>query len=117
MDLRDLVAALLAGETLTARQWVADAARSGFDWTDVPRPTGLDASAMAVAAGVAEMMAARARASAPLWTKAVPAAPDTVFLVRAAQTMPRLRRTCELEGPEPLRRRRVLAPPEFLTQA
>ena len=35
----------------------------------------------------------------------------------AAETMPRLRRACETEGPEPLRRRRLLAPPEFLTSA
>lgn len=33
------------------------------------------------------------------------------------QTMPRLRRSCEAEGPEPLRVRRIYAPPEFLTAA
>jgi len=37
--------------------------------------------------------------------------------VRAALTMPRLRRLCEVEGPEPLRRRAVMAPPDFLTIA
>jgi hypothetical protein len=31
--------------------------------------------------------------------------------------LPRLRRLCEEEGPEPLRRRGFLAPPEFLTFA
>jgi hypothetical protein len=31
--------------------------------------------------------------------------------------MPRLRRLCESEGPEPLRRRGLFAPPEFLTHA
>lgn len=47
----------------------------------------------------------------------VPAAPRTLFLVRSAATMPRLRTACEQEGPEPLRRRGLLAPPGFLTMA
>ena len=42
---------------------------------------------------------------------------EPVYLVRAAETMPRLRRSCETEGPEPLRARQVYAPPEFLTAA
>jgi hypothetical protein len=37
--------------------------------------------------------------------------------VAAAETLPRLRRLCEEEGPEPLRRRGLLAPPDFLTAA
>ena len=36
MDLRDLVHALLGFDALTARQWIADAQRSGFVWTQVP---------------------------------------------------------------------------------
>jgi hypothetical protein len=42
---------------------------------------------------------------------------EAVFLVRAAESMPRLRRLCEEQSPEPLRRRRLLAPPDFLTAA
>ena len=117
MDLRDLVRALLTHDTLTARQWVADAKRVGVSWADTPRPVGLDAVALAVAAGVAETLAQRAGQSPPRWAAEVEAAPETVFLVRAARSMPRLRRLCEEEGPEPLRRRRVLAPPDFLTAA
>jgi hypothetical protein len=59
MDLRDLVRALLAYDALTARQWVADAMQSGFDWSEVPPPQGLDPTASALAAGVTELMAAR----------------------------------------------------------
>ena len=117
MDLRDLVRALLEFETLTARQWLADAARSGFIWSDVPSPEGLDATERAVAAGVAELLAARAGQAPPSWAAAIPPAPKTLFLVRSAATMPRLRAACEQEGPEPLRRRRLLAPPGFLTIA
>jgi hypothetical protein len=117
MELRDLVLALLAHDTLAARQWVSDAGGVGLSWTSVPRPLGLDAVAMTVAAGVAEMLAARAGQAPPVWTKEVAAASEPVFLVRSAEHMPRLRRLCEEEGPEPLRRRRLLAPPDFLTAA
>ena len=117
MDLRDLVRALLDYDTLAARQWVADASRSGLVWKTQPAPPGLDPLGLAVAAGVAELLASRAGQPPPSWTAAVAAVPQRVFLVRAAATMPRLRRACEEDGPEPLRRRGLLAPPDFLTAA
>jgi hypothetical protein len=117
MDLRDLVAALLSNDTLSARQWVADSRGGGIVWAHVPRPDGLEGVALAVAAGIAEVLAARAGEAPPAWTATVDAAPEPVFLVHAARHMPRLRRMCEEEGPEPLRRRRLLAPPDFLTAA
>ena len=64
-----------------------------------------------------EMIAARRGVRPAAWTAGVPAAPRRVFLVEAAESLPRLRRLCEEEGPEPLRRRGLLAPPEFLTAA
>lgn len=117
MDLRELVRALLSYDALAARQWVTDSLRHGIVWTSVPEPADLDAIGLGVAAGVAEMLAARVGQSPPPWTKTIEAAPVVVCLVKAAQTMPRLRRLCEQEGPEPLRRRRILAPPEFLKVA
>jgi hypothetical protein len=114
MDLRDLVSALLCFDALSARQWLADAQRSGLVWTDVPAPVGLDATELAAAAGIAELLAERAGQAPPPWARGVPPAPAKLFLVRAAASMPRLRSLCEQEGPEPLRRRGLLAPPEFL---
>ena len=117
MDLRDLVDALVSRDALRARQWVADAARTDFDWSRVAEPRGLDPLGLAVAAAVVEMIAARQGTPPASWTASVPAAPHRVFLVQAAESLPRLRRLCEEEGPEPLRRRGLLAPPEFLTAA
>ena len=111
MDLRDLVQALLRRDALTARQWVADAARESIVWSDVPRPVGCTALELAVAAGIVELFASRADQRPPPWTATVSHAPAPVYLVRAAETMPRLRRLCETEGPEPLRWRHVFAPP------
>jgi hypothetical protein len=117
MELRDLVEALLSRDALRARQWVADATREAVIWADVPHPTGWSALEMAVAAGVVELFASRSHQPPPSWTGTVGCAPDPLYLVRAAETMPRLRLSCEAEGPEPLRVRRIYAPPEFLTAA
>lgn len=117
MDLRDLVAALLQYDALTARQWIADASRQAMDWTRVPQPVGWSQVEVAVAAGVVELLASRANQTPPVWTRSIGGAPVPVYLVRAADTMPRLRRSCETEGPQPLRSRQIYAPPEFLTVA
>ncbi len=117
MDLSDLVHAILGFDALSARQWLADAQRAGFVWAETPVPVGLDATELATAAGVAELLAGRAGQKPPGWAASVPPAPERLFLVRAAASMPRLRSLCEQEGPEPLRRRGLLAPPEFLSIA
>ncbi len=117
MELRVLVEALLQGDAIRARQWVEDAARCQLSWSKLPSPENLSPVALAVAAGVVEMMASRAGQPAPAWAQAAPASPTQGFLVRAAETMPRLRRLCLEEGPEPLRKRGILVPPEFLTWA
>ena len=117
MDLHDLVRVLLQRDALAARQWVADAARESILWSDVPLPVGFSQLELAVAAGVVELLASRADQRPPPWTTTIDEAPHPVYLVRAAETMPRLRRACETEGPEPLRRRQIYAPPEFLTIA
>lgn len=116
MDLHDLTRALLEYDTLAARQWVADAIREQITWTRLPQPQ-LDTVGMAVAAGVIEMLAERYGQAPPPWTAGVKAAPKPIFLSREALRLPRLRRLCEQEGPESLRRRAVYAPPEFLTFA
>jgi hypothetical protein len=117
MELRDLIEALMDFDALSARQWVADAKRAGLTWSEVKCPVGLSPEELAVAAGVVELLAERAGQKAPEWTAGITSSPRRVFLVRSAETMPGLRRLCEQQAPEPLRKRRVLAPPEFLTMA
>ncbi len=117
MDIRSLVEALLCFDALAARQWVADAINSDLRWSDIARPSGLNPIELAVAAGVVEMLAQRNGQDPPAWTRDVPPLQEPFYLVKAAATMPRLQQLCRQEGPEPLRWRGILAPPEFLTIA
>lgn len=117
MRLEDLVRALMRRDTLVARQWVADAMRVGLVYGDLETPRNLNATELSVAAGIVELLAARSDQRPPDWTAGIPASPEPVFLVKAAETMPRLRKACEDEAPEPLRRRGLLAPRDFLTLA
>ena len=89
MDLRDLVRAILSGDLLTARQWVADAQRANVRWEKLGRPPGLNEREMTVAAGLAELLATRAGARPPAWTAAIGSSDELVFLDPGLQDMPR----------------------------
>ena len=69
MDLRELVNAVMAGDLLTAKQFVADARRMNLRWTEVKAPIGLNATAMSLAAGLVELLATRAGSTPPAWTQ------------------------------------------------
>ena len=117
MDLRELVDALAAGDALRARVLMREAQVRQHDWSATVMPIGMDRNGLAIAAGVVELVCQRERLQPPPWTARVEAADADVFLVRSTQSMPRLRRLCILEGPWPLRRRRIFVPPEFLSAA
>ncbi len=117
MELSDLVEALRDGRTLDARQWVADAVRASFDWSAVALPKHLAPRDRVIAASLVELLAERAGQPSPAWTQSIGPADQEIWLVRSAASMPRLARLCREEGPAPLRKRRVFAPPDFLTAA
>jgi hypothetical protein len=107
--------AVLNGETLVARQWVMDCAREHVRWNALERPPELAGDTLAVAASLVELMAERAGESPPAWTADAPALREAIYLVPA--DMRRSREVAEREGPEPLRRRRIFAMPDYLTFA
>ncbi len=117
MQVEDLVTALLRYDSLAALQWIADAARADLRWDTVPEPRDLDPRAKIVAAGIVEMLAGRAGVRPPAWTSTIGPSEQPILLVRSATRMRHLMELCESSGPEPLRARRVLAPPDFLTAA
>jgi hypothetical protein len=71
LDPRDLLRAVLAGDSLGARQWVKDAEAEGFSWSTVPPFEGSNATERAVYAGLIELMASRRGESPPSWTSSV----------------------------------------------
>lgn len=117
MELRDLVDAILAGDLLTARQWVADAKREHLCWALVPYPTQLAGRQIIVAAGVVELLAHRAGENPPPWTANVGSERELVILDPGLERMPRSFVRAKNEGPESLRKRNLLALPDFLEVA
>jgi hypothetical protein len=117
MDIRSLVRALLAGDLLTARQCVADAHRMKVQWNQVEQPPDLTELEMSVAAGLIELLASRNGATPPPWTRTVGGVRERLVLDPGLELMPRsFARACT-SGPEPLRRRNLVASPDFLEVA
>ena len=116
MELRDLVNAVLAGDLLAARQWITDARRERVNWESVPCPPEFNDREMRVAAGLVELLADRAGQNPPGWTHAVGAG-DPLVLDPGLEEMPRSFAKAKTAGPEPLRKRNLFAPPDFLDVA
>jgi hypothetical protein len=117
MDIRELVHALLEGDLLTARQCVADAHRTRLQWDRLEQPLDLTAREMSVAAGVIELLASRTGALPPPWTKTIGAVRELLVLDPGLEQMPRSFARARTAGPEPLRRRNMVALPDFLDVA
>jgi hypothetical protein len=117
MDLRELVSALLTGDLLTARQCVADARRAGLQWEQVEYPSNLTAIELSVVAAIVELLASRAGSAAPSWTQAVGAVHGLLVLDPGLDRMPRSFERAKTNGPEPLRKRNIVALPDFLEVA
>lgn len=117
MEIRELVQAILDGDLLTARQWVADAQRSRMQWKSIPYPREFNGRELAVAAAVAELLARRAGVEPPQWTESVGAVPTPLLLDPGLDQMPRSYALARSAGPEPFRKRNLVALPDFLDVA
>ena len=117
MNVPELVHALLAGDLLAARQWVADARRTHVQWERLAQPQGLSNREMSVAAGMVELLALRAGATPPPWTTTIGALDDPLVLDPGLEQMPRSFARAKISAPEPLRRRNLVALPDFLDVA
>lgn len=117
MELRDLVDAVLRGDLLTARQWVADAQREHLNWESLGYPPDLDGREMTVAAGLVELLASRVGEKPPRWTMTVGAEREPLVLDPGLEDMPRSFAQAKASGPEPLRKRNLFALPDFLDVA
>ena len=117
VSIEDVAAAALRRDHLTLRSLVQDFLRDRPRLSNVPRPQTENQEVLGVAAGLVELLALRTGQPAPIWTRQVGAMPKPFLLLEAALRMKRLRALCEAESPEPLRKRGLYAPPDFLTFA
>lgn len=114
MELESLVHAIVRGDMIAAREWIAEAQRSRFSWENTKAPGNLAPREMAIAAALTEMLAQRNGKRAPEWTTAIPALPELMVLDPGLEQMPRSFERARTSGPEPLRRRNLVALPDFL---
>jgi len=112
--IEDLAAAALAGDGLTARSLLQDFQRARPRLADVPPPSSRDPRVRSLAAALVEMMAERNGEPPPRWTADIGPVAEPIHLLKSADRMSRLRHLCEEQSPEPLRRRRFFAPPNYL---
>ena len=117
MDITELVHALLAGDLLTARQCVADSRRLQVQWERLEQPRDLSDREMSVAAGIVELLASRSGVAPPDWTQSVGGVRELLILDPGLEQMPRSFARAKANGPEPLRKRNLIALPDFLDVA
>ena len=102
---------------LRLRSLVQDLIRESPRLSECPQPQVSDTRLLIVAAGLVELLAERTGQLAPSWAATVGAMPEPTFLVAAADRLLSMRQLCEEESPEPLRKRGLFAPPQYLTWA
>jgi len=117
VTLEALAKAALQRDSLHLRSLARDFIREHSELASIPRPPVDDLRILATAAALLELLAQRSGQPAPAWTREIGAVPEPVFLLEAATHMQRLCALCESEAPEPLRKRGLYAPPDFLTFA
>lgn len=112
--IEEIAAAALAHHSLQVRSLLQEFLRAGTVLADVPQPATADRTILALSAAFLELLGERAQEQTPDWTTQIGPVQQPIFLLEAAARMPRLRNLCEQEAPEPLRKRKIYAPPNYL---
>jgi hypothetical protein len=112
--IEQMAEAAINRDSLRLRSLVQDWTRSGISVSEIQRPNQTDVKTLAVSAALVELLAERRGEISPRWTQEIGALAEPFFLVESATSMKRLKTLCETQSPEPLRRRRLYAPPHFL---
>ena len=112
--IEQLAQVALERDNLRLRGFVQDLLHSATPLNRLPRPTSRDPRLLSVAASIVELLAERQGQPPPVWTKEIGALNEPFFLIESAVRMKRLRELCETQSPEPMRKRRLYAPPNFL---
>ena len=117
VTLEELAEAALRRDSLHLRSLVQDFVRDHPRLDTIPLPLIDEPQILGTAAALLELLAQCAGQDAPEWTRGIGAVPEPFYLLESALKMKRLRALCEAESPEPLRKRGLYAPPDFLSFA
>lgn len=115
--LEQLAEAALQRDGLRVRSLAQDLLRETARLSEVPRPASADLRLLSTAAALIELLADHQHQTPPAWTREIGPLPEPFFLLEAAEHMKRLRALCETQAPEPMRKRRLYAPPNYLAFA
>jgi len=113
-QIEQLAQAALARDHLKLRSLVQDLIRANKDFSRVPCPSTRDSRLLAITASLVELLALRQQQTPPAWTSQVEPLKEPFYMLESAASMKRLRTLCETQSPEPMRKRRLYAPPHFL---
>ncbi len=112
--IEQIAEAALSGESLKTRSLVQEFFQDQPELQTIPQPNLTDTKILATSASLLELFADRLNQDAPAWTAKIPALPESVYLVKAASIMKWLKTLCETETPQPLRKRHIYTPPNYL---
>jgi hypothetical protein len=110
-----LTTAAWTGDALAVRDLAQSLLSSSL--AALPCPKDLPPTQLVIAAALVELLAVRSGQAAPDWTAEIGPLAEPWFPVRAALSFPNLQAACLRESPEPLRKRRIFAPADYLTWA
>lgn len=117
ITIEEIAAAILDYDVLRVRDLAQEWVRYDMPFAEVPRPETSDARVLAVAAAVVELLAQRVHQTSPAWTAVIGGLPEPFFVMRILPYEAYTRYLCLTESPEPLRKRNIFAPPDYLTFA
>lgn len=115
VKIEEVAATALTYHGLQVRSLLQEFLHQDAVLADIPQPETSDRNILALSAAFLELLGDRAKVQAPAWTTQIGPAAQPIFLIEAAARMPRLRQLCEQEAPDPLRKRKIYAPPNYLT--
>ena len=112
--IEELAIAVLEYDNLLARTLVQEYYDPRLTLAHISRPDTDNRDILVTSAALLELLSLRRGQNPPAWTADVGPLLQSRYLLKAASSMQRLRRLCETEAPEPLRKRGLFAPPNFL---
>jgi hypothetical protein len=115
--IEQIAEAILRDDSLLTRALVQEFLRNQPVLTNIPRPETNNPTLLVVAAALLELFSLRTQQPAPGWTQQVGPLEQPLYLLKSAAHMRRLRDLCRDAAPEPLRRRHLYAPPDYLAFA